>query len=312
MEETYHKTEEELISQLKEIFHREGDIHKCLALLVDTLNILSSETCAAYLISQRNGLVYWDYSKGRGLNGSGILPTKKSFEIILEGSVKQPFWEESKAFLKYYLPLGVEDLILLKIRKGSGKAMEAFIFKIISSSLAHIAWLHNQNRLAREDEDARYIRVIADTLKSVSNKELALNLLAASVCKTLWASRVAVLVFLKDSQELRVGTVYGELKGNLESTRRFKLSDGIAGWSLYYNQSVNIQDAKNDPRFIAGYYNDIETMICSPVSKEDRPMGTICAVNKLSENGCNFVPFTNDDENFLNNLGREVAQIFNN
>ncbi len=304
--------EAEFIARLREIFLREDDIYNCVTLLVDTINALSGKTCAAYLISQRHGNIYWDYSKGRGLNGSGILPTKQGFEIMLESSIKHPYWEESKAFLKYYLPLGAEDLILLKIGKGSSEGIEALMFKIINFSLPHITRLYNQNRRAREDEETRYIELIAESLRRVGDKDLASNLLAASVCKSLSASRTAVLVFKKDSQELRVRAVYGELKGAPESTRGFKLNDGVAGWSLYYNRSLNIKDVKKDPRFIAGSYNDIETMLCSPVSREGKPLGTICAVNKFSETGDRFAPFQYEDENFLNNLGSEVAHIFNN
>ena len=108
-----------------------------------------------------------------------------------------------------------------------------------------------------------------------------------------------------NTNELVFNIAQGEA-GQTIQTLRIPVGQGIAGWVAKYGVSLNIQDARQDPRFWRG--SDDETkfvtkaVICVPLMRNERVIGILEALNKLNDG-----VFNEEDMLLFESLGNIAA-----
>ena len=108
--------EQELIRQLLKTFEDKPDAQANLSLLVDAIFMLSGFSCSPFLLSRRDGKVWWDYMKGQEFKGN-TLAGHQPYQLNLDSAIDELTWVDSGAYLKSFYPLDKENIILLRIKR---------------------------------------------------------------------------------------------------------------------------------------------------------------------------------------------------
>jgi putative methionine-R-sulfoxide reductase with GAF domain len=301
--------EQELIRQLLKTFEDKLDARANLTLLVDTVYMLSGFSCSAFLLSRKDGRVWWDYMKGKEFKGN-TLAAHQPYQLSLDSAIDKLTWIDSGTYMKALFPLDVENIVLLRIKKQKDTARMDLLFELVKLALPVIADLHARRQSERAVREDACVRHLSDTLLSIKDRSRALSLLAASISKCVASERASVLAVSSDREMLTLKAVYGKVVRAGVASRPIRMGDGVAGWTLANGKPANIADVRHDPRFIVTTFDDIMSMLCVPVCVSDEPVGVICAVNKRCSDYDGVKPFPEDDESFLTAVSRSVSRIF--
>lgn len=129
----------------------------------------------------------------------------------------------------------------------------------------------------------------------------------------LFATAGASVAFVDDEREhLTFTSVVG---GAPIVQSQIQMGQGILGWSVQHNRGVVCNDVSQDPRFFDGIDRQTgfrtKSLLCAPISLENRVIGAIEAVNTAHPDG-----FSQEDLQLLTALGglaataRDRAQVF--
>jgi len=108
------------------------------------------------------------------------------------------------------------------------------------------------------------------------------------------------------TNELVFNFAQGEAGDKVESLR-IPIGQGIAGWVAKYGVSLNIPDARQDPRFWKGADDETQfvtkSVLCVPLRRNERIIGILEAMNKLNDG-----VFNDEDTIVFESLGN-IASI---
>lgn len=156
-------------------------------------------------------------------------------------------------------------------------------------------------------EQLRHIIQAAHIVNSNIKLDDVLNSIVEAARNLTEAERGTLYIVDRDRGELWSKIIDG--KGITEI--RLKIGEGIAGWVAENKQTVNIKDAKSDPRFasridhMSGY--ETRNMLCFPiVNKSDEVIGVLQLLNGRPGK------FTKLDEQFLSALSIHAALALEN
>lgn len=301
--------EQELIRQLLKTLEDKLDARANLSLLVDTIYMLSGFSCSAFLLSRKDGKVWWDYMKGQEFKGN-TLAGHQPYQLDLDSPIDELTWIDSGTYLKSFYPLDDENIVLLRIKRQEDTTRMDLLIDMVKLALPVIADLHARQQGERAVREDVCVRHMSDTLLSMNDRDHALNLLAASISKSVSSERASVLAITSNHEMLTVRAVYGKIVRAGGTSRPIRVGDGVAGWTLANRKPANIADVRQDPRFIVTTYDDIMSMLCVPVCISNEPIGVICAVNKRCADYDGVKPFSEDDEAFLTAISHKVSSIF--
>jgi len=122
--------------------------------------------------------------------------------------------------------------------------------------------------------------------------------------RLLDAEAGSLLLLEKEVGELFFAEAVGEKREKIKGIK-LKQGQGIAGWVAEKGEPVVVSDASNDPRFfdgidkISGFVT--KNMVCVPVRKKDKILGSIEVINKKSGS------FDSEDMLILTALANQVA-----
>ncbi len=284
-------------------------IRKNLSLIVDVLHALTGKPCSAFLLSTRESLVCWEHSKGwKADEGPSLRLTPYRLDAVemrmFEG------WETRGGSLRLLRSLDDEISLVLRLKTGGALDDASAVRDIVDGVLPAVIGYYRREKNKRERAEDRQAEHIAKTVGGLGDKRKAMRLLAAAVCKSTEAERAAILGYSDREEALWVIAAYGRMKESPSFSRPIRLGEGVAGWCLLNRKTANLADARSDPRYIKGAYDDIRTMLCVPVLEEGRPRGAICAVNRIWPYSGISPGFKLADQRFLEKLSRETTTLF--
>jgi GAF domain-containing protein len=298
---------EELGDRLLAAFSREANIRSNLSLLVDALHGLTGGRCSAYLVSRHGGTVCWEYSKGVSETVEGI-PRRAPYR--LDAALDDhPAWEVTPKGIKARLEVDEDTVLMLRARAAADEGGRVAA-EVVRRALEAIGEYHREELRRRIGRETRAAEEIARTLCAIEEGGRAMLLLAAAVCKSINTDRAAVLRYSERDGALRLAAAYGRLRSRAEPRLAIRPGDGVAGWCISKGKTANLTDARRDPRYIEGPYDDIETMLCVPVMAGGEPLGALCAVNKRCPRQGHMRQFKRADQEFVEALGRGAAPLF--
>lgn len=293
---------------LRGSFERKREVRENLTLLVDTVHQLTGSPCSAFLVSRLSGQVWWDYHKGSGFMG-GTLAARQPYQVCLGEPSEGGGWEAGEVHYKLVSELDGDSLMMLRIKRLDEEGGMEPVMDLVEEALPVIRGLHAAERERAAVCAREFVRRMCDTLLALKDRERALQLLAAAVSKALSSERAAVLGISRDGKTFALKAVYGKVRGPAGKSRPIRLQDGLAGWSLAHRLTVNVADARRDPRFIVTTRDDIVSLLVAPVCPEGKPLGAICAVNKRCSEFDGIKPFPSDDEELLVEVSRRTGGI---
>lgn len=152
---------------------------------------------------------------------------------------------------------------------------------------------------------------IGRSITALTDINVLLRVIAEETKNAIQADRCTVFILDKDTNEL-----WSKVALGMESQEiRFPADKGLAGYVVQTGESINIQDAYNDPRFNkdvdlkSGYHT--KSILCMPIKNNNQEIiGAFQVLNKLDG------IFTRNDEDLLVAIGGsasialENAQLF--
>lgn len=152
---------------------------------------------------------------------------------------------------------------------------------------------------------------IGRSITALTDINVLLRVIAEETKNAIQADRCTVFILDKDTNEL-----WSKVALGMESQEiRFPADKGLAGYVVQTGESINIQDAYNDPRFNkdvdlkSGYHT--KSILCMPIKNNNQEIiGAFQVLNKLDG------VFTRNDEDLLVAIGGsasialENAQLF--
>jgi len=143
----------------------------------------------------------------------------------------------------------------------------------------------------------RVMQELIDTLSPDIDVIAWIDELLASALASVAANDGSLILLDEDSGELVFAVVHGKARDRLKGYR-MPLDEGIAGWVAQKRVPVIVQDPSSDARFnpaidkMLGFRT--RTIACVPLVVEDRVLGVIEAINKLSNRG-----FSQQDQDLM-------------
>lgn len=156
------------------------------------------------------------------------------------------------------------------------------------------------NQRSQVDEKLPTILEICQKINSERNLAALLNLVAREAKRLMEADRASIFLLDREKNELwSIVTLDGE-------QIRFDARLGIAGAAAITGQTINVEDAYQDPRFYKGIdgrtgYRTRSLLVVPLRNQEEEVIGTFQVLNK--KDGA----FTKDDEEILQALAAHVA-----
>ncbi len=165
--------------------------------------------------------------------------------------------------------------------------------------------LREENRELREEltvlrSSVRVLSALQDLIHRLTPQTDVIGLLddlLASALTVLGASDGSLLLVDEDTSELVFAVVHGEARDRLTGYR-LPPGKGIAGWVAVNRTPLVVRDVRNDPRFYPRvdetFGFQTRTLACVPLIDEDRVLGVIEAINKVSDR-----EFSSEDHDLL-------------
>ncbi len=165
--------------------------------------------------------------------------------------------------------------------------------------------LRDENRELKEElallrSSVRALNTLQDIIQRLTPETDIIPYLddvLGSALAVLRASDGSLLLLDEDSGELVFVVVHGEARDRLTGYR-LPPGRGIAGWVAARKKPLIVRDVRSDPRFYAqidetfGFVT--RSLACVPLLDEERVLGVIEAVNKVSDRD-----FSDEDQDLL-------------
>lgn len=135
------------------------------------------------------------------------------------------------------------------------------------------------------------LQELAVALASTLDPEPLLRRIVSSAMELMEAQGSSLLLLTEAKDELIFQVVDGDVSQKLVG-RHLRVGEGIAGWVAQTGESAIVNDVQSDSRFSSsfdartGFHT--ESLICVPMSFQDRLLGVLSIVNKNRPGG--FVP----------------------
>ena len=139
---------------------------------------------------------------------------------------------------------------------------------------------------AHGTDDATTLRRLIDitaSLNSTLNLDELLSLIIESTAELLGAETASLLLVDEETGELIVQVATGD-PGEEAMRQRVPAGQGIAGWVVDRDETVIVDDPKNDDRFYEGMDEAIgfetRNLVAVPLRVRGRVIGAVEAINK--------------------------------
>lgn len=229
-----------------------------------------------------------DYSKSH---------TAKLFSEFVQGYINSSEHNESVATIHY------------NYAKELAKQNDEF-------GVSQLIEKYTQNQDAKVDLEVKNdplvsLVKIGRSITALTDINVLLKVIAEETKNAIQADRCTVFIYDKEKNEL-----WSKVALGMESQEiRFPADKGLAGYVVQTGETINIEDAYNDPRFNkdvdtkSGYHT--KSILCMPIKNNNQEIiGAFQVLNKLSGT------FTKNDEDLLIAIGGsasialENAQLF--
>jgi signal transduction histidine kinase len=190
------------------------------------------------------------------------------------------------------LKLGAQDFLL---KPFTPEELVASVQKVLE-----------KKRLIRENLllKARLpILEISKALMSEMNLERLVQLVLATVQKTLGSEWVSLMLLDEGRQELSISAALG-LPDEVMTTTRVKVGQGLAGLAVQRREPILVSEqAETDPAIQSSWVRRaVGSTICVPLVLKDRVLGVLNTSRPLG-----VVPFRQDDVDLLSIMGEQIA-----
>lgn len=288
---------------------KENDWRACLRLLLDAIVHLEDAQGAAYLVDDHCSRIKWSCLSGAEPSRASMPAEGNHQSMVIEGElVDNGGMLDTTHFVKYLHHLEGGEAIFICVYRGGRYNMDVETIKSIMVDIMPVVAEKRRLDLASEVTVERLLQdsLYWNTVYSPSTERGVIGALA-SLAKCVEADRVSLLVRDEDGL-LRPVYTYGIRGAVDESCRGFCSGEGVAGWCVESCSTANLEDPRMDPRFVARDRNDIDSMLCCPLTpREGSTLGAICAVNKHDgDNGGSH--FDERDVRLMEGAARTLAQ----
>ncbi len=191
-------------------------------------------------------------------------------------------------------------------RKSDYKALTQFVQLITDSGLRHRQLTITRRRL----DQISLIAQVSQSLNGTLDMEAVLHETTEMTAYVLQAQ--AATLFLADERkgQLLFHMPTGKAGGVLREMR-IPISQGVAGWVATNRQSIIVNDAAKDQRFLGrvdaetGFHT--KSILCVPLLSQGRLVGVLEVLNKEVKSG-----FTTDDQAWLETMANQAAVALEN
>lgn len=167
-----------------------------------------------------------------------------------------------------------------------------------------------RHKVDRQDVEFGVISDISHSLSATLDRREIFSLLTGPIRRTLNVETLSVgLVEPATGDVIFVDQLLGAILSEVKGIRLAR-GQGIAGWVAEHQEPVVINDAYSDQRFFSGVDRKsgfkTRSMICIPLKVEERTIGVVQAINRLSGK------FTDRDLALLQAIGGPLAAAIEN
>ena len=200
--------------------------------------------------------------------------------------------------------LGCLTLVYAQVERGE-YARHPTVQAVVSA-ITHLAYMqdvlqHSQERL----EQVSMFYQIGQNLASSLDLDRVLRETIELTTVILDAEAATLFLLDRERDELVFAIPTGE-KEEILREYRIPVGQGIAGWVVQTGESVLVNDAQNDPRFLRQVDSQTgfttRNVLCVPLQYRGRITGALETINKRSGNG-----FTQEDLQWLTTLATQAA-----
>lgn len=184
----------------------------------------------------------------------------------------------------------------------------------LRSIRSEYARLREENKDLRDElsllrSSVRALRVLQDLIENLSPEIDMIKWiddLLASALAAVSAKDGSLILLDEESGEMVFAVVQGEARDRLTGFR-MSPGEGVAGWVVENKKPQIVQDPRNDPRFSPNVDDMLgfrtRSLACVPLIHEDRVLGVIEAINKISDR-----EFTLQDQDLMTLVAHLTSQ----
>jgi len=184
----------------------------------------------------------------------------------------------------------------------------------LRSIRSEYARLREENKDLRDElsllrSSVHALRVLQDLIENLSpesDMNKWIDDLLASALAAVSAKDGSLILLDEESGEMVFAVVQGEARDRLTGYR-MSPGEGVAGWVVENKQPQIVQDPRNDPRFSPNVDDMLgfrtRSLACVPLITEDRVLGVIEAINKISDR-----EFTLQDQDLMTLVAHLTSQ----
>jgi sigma-B regulation protein RsbU (phosphoserine phosphatase) len=184
----------------------------------------------------------------------------------------------------------------------------------LRSIRSEYARLREENKDLRDEltllrSSVRALRVLQDLIENLSPEIDMIKWiddLLASALAAVSAKDGSLILLDEESGEMVFAVVQGEARDRLTGFR-MSPGEGVAGWVVENRKPQIVQDPRNDPRFSPNVDDMLgfrtRSLACVPLIHEDRVLGVIEAINKISDR-----EFTLQDQDLMTLVAHLTSQ----
>ncbi len=132
----------------------------------------------------------------------------------------------------------------------------------------------------RRIRDLQILNDVAPVMSDTLNTRELLGAIAAQIREKLRCTHC--VIFFPEEEGEKIWLVPRVIESELAETirsRRFEIGEGLAGWAYQYGESILLDDARNDDRFVSARKNRDQprSMLVVPIKVGDQTIGVISA-----------------------------------
>jgi len=262
--------------------HKTRTWKQCLLLLLDTLSHVEGASCAALLLEDKGSRVIWESRRpavfGRPDGTANTIPDN----VVIEGGLlKKGGLMDTVGCVKYLHHLNDREAVLICVfRNGSYDMDVPFLKSLFTDFMPVVEEKRRLNLISEKSAERMFKDCVYWNAIEARDMEKGLDGVLASLAKGIEADRVS-LMLCNEEGCLQASSIYGNLKNHDSPRQVFPLGIGVVGWCVEHGNTANVVNTRIDPRFIAGKYDDIHSMLCCPIIMPGgERVGALCAVNK--------------------------------
>jgi hypothetical protein len=292
--------------------HKTKTWKQCLELLLEAVGHIEGASCAAFLLEEKCSQVVWECRRAATFGRSNGLTNAIPDSMVVEGElIRKGGLIDTAHCVKYLHYLDDRNAILICVFRNGSYDMDISFLKSLYTDFMPIVEEKRRLNLISEKSAERMLQdCIYWSNITTQDIEEGVDFTLASLAKGIQADRVSLLLS-NDEGCLQANSTYGALKSYASPRQLFPLGIGVVGWCVEHGNTANVVNAKVDPRFISGRYDDIDSMLCCPIILPGgEAVGALCAVNKNNAaNGDNGY-FGLDDIRLMEGTADVLAHAF--